>query len=243
MQEKLGWRTPSSWTRASNWRPLAFGVLEARGTLQKLMDDPDSVSVEAPYATTREIEVCGIKIWAFRISYVGEQGWELYFPSPMASSCGTPRRNWGNPVGIETYANSRRMEKSLRLQNADLEIDYNLYEAGLARPKVKANDFHGKEAYVAQRELPEQVAYLCTFVLEDTTDDTGVVRYPVGQWPLLMQIPDIIFDSHGRRSYTTSALRPLAGPEHSHGVPARGRPKRAMPWLWSISAVSSRLES
>jgi len=24
------------------------------------------------------------------------------------------------PVGVETYANSRRMEKSLRLQNADL---------------------------------------------------------------------------------------------------------------------------
>ena len=29
-------------------------------------------------------------------------------------------------VGIETYANSRRMEKSLRLQNADLLTEYNL---------------------------------------------------------------------------------------------------------------------
>ena len=41
------------------------------------------------------------------------------------------------PVGVETYANSRRMEKSLRLQNADLLTEYNLYEAGLARPKVR----------------------------------------------------------------------------------------------------------
>ena len=109
------------------------------------------------------------------------------------------------PVGIETYANSRRLEKSLRLQNDDLEIDYNLYEAGLSRPKVKAADFYGKDAYVAQRELPEQAAYLCTFVLEDTTDEKGVVRYPVGHWPLLdAETKEVIIDSHGRRSYTTS---------------------------------------
>ena len=42
------------------------------------------------------------------------------------------------PVGVDTYANSRRMEKSLRLQNADLLTEYNLMECDLARPKVKA---------------------------------------------------------------------------------------------------------
>ena len=99
------------------------------------------------------------------------------------------------------------------MQNDDLEIDYNLYEAGLSRPKVKAADFHGKDAYVAQRELPEQAAYLCTFVLEDTTDDKGVVRYPVGHWPLLdPESKEVIIDSHGRRSYTTSvAFGPSLG--------------------------------
>ena len=132
-----------------------------------------------PYATAKEINVLGITIWAFRISYVGEQGWELYFPF------GEGLKLWDalaeldvTPVGIETYANSRRLEKSLRLQNDDLEIDYNLYEAGLSRPKVKAADFHGKDAYVAQRELPEQAAYLCTFVLENTTDDRALSGIP-----------------------------------------------------------------
>ena len=116
-------------------------------------------------------------------------------------------------MGIETYANSRRLEKSLRLQNADLETEYNLYEAGLARPKVKAADFHGKEAYVRQRELDEQAAYLCTFVLEDTTDSNGVVRYPVGNWPILDPASKkVIIDAHGRRSYTTSmAFGPSLG--------------------------------
>ena len=106
-------------------------------------------------------------------------------------------------------------------QNADLEIDYNLYEAA-SRPKVKANDFHGKEAYVAQRELPEQAAYLCTFVLEDTTDDTGVVRYPVASGHCWMRIPGTSsLVPRASLLYHQCCLRPLPGPEHSHGVPAR----------------------
>ena len=78
---------------------------------------------------------------------------------------------------------------------------------------LRAADFNGKSAYVAQRELEEQAAYLCTFVLEDTTDAEGVVRYPVGQWPLLdPETHDVIIDSHGRRSYTTSvAFGPSLG--------------------------------
>ena len=229
MQDKLGLANAEFVNQSEQLATLGLWGPEARVTLQKLMDDPDSVSVEAfPYATTKEIEVCGIKIWAFRISYVGEQGWELYFPFADGLKLWDALAELGvTPVGIETYANSRRMEKSLRLQNADLEIDYNLYEAGLARPKVKANDFHGKEAYVAQRELPEQVAYLCTFVLEDTTDDTGVVRYPVGQWPLLdADTRDIIFDSHGRRSYTTSvAYGPSLGQNIAMGYLPADRAK------------------
>ncbi|MCW5644602.1 MAG: hypothetical protein KIT63_21070 [Rhodoferax sp.] len=45
------------------------------------------------------------------------------------------------PVGVETDANIRRMEKSLRLQNADQLTEYNLFECDLARPKVTAADW------------------------------------------------------------------------------------------------------
>jgi glycine cleavage system aminomethyltransferase T len=193
------------------------------------MDDPDSVSHEAfPYANAKAITVLGMTIWAFRISYVGEQGWELYFPFADGLKLWDALFELGvTPVGIETYANSRRLEKSLRLQNDDLEIDYNLYEAGLSRPKVKAADFHGKEAYVAQRELPEQAAYLCTFVLEDTTDDSGIKRYPVGHWPLLdPESKEVIIDSHGRRSYTTSvAYGPSLGQNIAMGYLPSDRAK------------------
>ena len=47
---------------------------------------------------------------------------------------------------------SGRVEKGYRLMGAELESEYNPVEAGLARPKVKAADFIGKEAYLAARE-------------------------------------------------------------------------------------------
>jgi glycine cleavage system aminomethyltransferase T len=57
------------------------------------------------------------------------------------------------------------------------------------------------------------VAYLCTLELGDTTDSNGVVRYPVGTWPILdAESKEVIIDSHGRRSYTTSmAFGPSLG--------------------------------
>jgi glycine cleavage system aminomethyltransferase T len=109
------------------------------------------------------------------------------------------------PVGAETYGNSRRLEKSLRLQNADLLSEYNLYEAGLSRPKVKEANFNGKAAYLEQRELDYQPAYMCTMSMMENIDAKGVARYPIGQWPLIDPATGaVLVDSLGRRSYATS---------------------------------------
>ena len=128
-----------------------------------------------PFATTRSITLRGIPVQAFRISYVGEQGWELHVPFSYGLSLWDLVFEQGAvPVGVETYANSRRLEKSLRLQNADLLTEYNLVEADLARPKVKDADFHGKAAYLEQRAREHQPAYLCTMVMTENTDSNGV---------------------------------------------------------------------
>jgi len=135
---------------------------------------------------------------AFRISYVGEQGWELHFAYADGLAIWDALAAQGvTPIGIETYANSRRMEKSLRLQNADLLTEYNLLEADLARPKVKADDFIGKTPYLAQRELPHQVAKLCTFVVDDNVDSNGIARYPVGTCPIIDPYYQYCFWPHG----------------------------------------------
>lgn len=115
--------------------------------------------------------------------------------------------------GVETYANSRRMEKSLRLQNADLLTQYNLIEADLARPKVKEADFRGKAKHLEYKARDKQPAMLCTLVMTDNVDKSGVARYPVGSMPVVDPASgDVLIDSLGRRSYTTSvAFGPTIG--------------------------------
>ncbi|MDX1609019.1 MAG: FAD-dependent oxidoreductase [Halofilum sp. (in: g-proteobacteria)] len=179
----------------------------ARTNLQAIADNPDELTQENfPFAAVRDIQVGGVTVMAFRISYVGEQGWELHFDFDDGLKLWDALYEQGvTPVGIETYANSRRLEKSLRLQNADLLTEYNLLEADLARPKVKAADFHGKQAYLEIREREHQPAYLCTLTMQDNVDANGVARYPVGSWPILdPETGEVLVDSVGRRSYITS---------------------------------------
>ena len=180
---------------------------KARTLLQTLADKPQDLEADRfPFATTKHLTLRGIPVLAFRISYVGEQGWELHVPFSYGLSLWDMIYEQGaTPVGVETYANTRRLEKSLRLQNADLLTEYNLYEAGLARPKVKEADFHGKVAYLAQRKRKTQPAYLCTLTMSDNVDSNGVARYPVGQWPIVdSESRQVLVDEQGRRSYMTS---------------------------------------
>lgn len=187
----------------------------ARAILQAIADQPEALeSSQFPFATTKEITVQGIPVLAFRISYVGESGWELHVPFSFGLSLWDLVFAQGaTPIGVETYANSRRLEKSFRLQNADLLTDYNLIEAGLARPTVKGADFHGKQAYLEQRARDTQPAYLCTLVMTDNRDSKGVARYPVGTCPIVDPgTGEVLIDDLGRRSFTTSiAFGPSIG--------------------------------
>ena len=201
--------------RSDHMACLGLWGPNARRILEGVADDPSALDPRHfPFATTKEISIQGIPVLAFRISYVGESGWELHVPFSYGLSLWDLVFAQGaTPVGVETYANSRRLEKSFRLQNADLLTEYNLIEAGLSRPTVKDADFHGKDAYLEQRAREIQPAYLCTLTMTDNLDSNGVPRYPVGTCPIVD--PDsnaVLTDELGRRSYTTSiAFGPSIG--------------------------------
>ena len=146
-----------------------------------------------------------VDVWAARISYVGESGWEIYFNNDKEDGLAlydSLLEVGVVPVGIETYANSRRLEKSFRLQGADLETEYTAIEAAIQRPLVKEADFHGKAAHLAQRE-EDPCAILCTMTLDDL-NVSGKTRYPVGISPIIDPATgEVPIDSKGRRSYTT----------------------------------------
>ncbi|MFC5386430.1 FAD-dependent oxidoreductase [Aquamicrobium segne] len=187
----------------------------ARTTLQKVVEDPDGLSLENfPFAAIKPIRIAGKTVTAFRISYVGEQGWELHMAYEDGLAVWDALRATGViAVGVETYANTRRMEKSLRLQNGDLLTEYNLLEADLARPKVKEADFCGKEKHLEYRAREHQIAMLCTLVMTENVDANGIARYPVGVMPVVDPATgEVPVDELGRRSYTTSvAYGPTIG--------------------------------
>ena len=187
----------------------------ARENLKKIVADPDMLEKENfPFAAIKTIEIAGKKVSAFRISYVGEQGWELHMDYGDGLAVWDALRSTGViAVGVETYANSRRMEKSLRLQNADLHTQYNLYEGDLARPKVKEAEFHGKENHLEYRAREHQPAMLCTLVMTENTDSKGVARFPVNTMPVMdPETGEVLVDALGRRSYTSSqAFGPTVG--------------------------------
>ncbi|MCO5069708.1 MAG: FAD-dependent oxidoreductase [Rhizobiaceae bacterium] len=187
----------------------------ARTTLQQVVEDPAGLSAENfPFAAIKPVRIAGRDVTAFRISYVGEQGWELHMRYEDGLAVWDALRATGvMAVGVETYANSRRMEKSLRLQNADLLTEYNLLEADLARPKVKDADFRGKAKHLEYRARPHQPAMLCTLVMTENVDGNGVARYPVGAMPVVdRETGETLVDALGRRSFTTSvAYGPTIG--------------------------------
>ena len=173
--------------------------------------DPNEIDIKNfPFASANNLtlNLLGgkkVDVWAARISYVGESGWELYFNNNKDDGIAlydSLLEIGVIPVGIETYANSRRLEKSFRLQGADLETEYNAIEAAIQRPLVKEADFHGKAAHLAQRE-EDPCAILCTMTL-DALNVSGKTRYPVGISPIIDPLTgEVPLDNKGRRSYTT----------------------------------------
>ena len=184
------------------WGPNARRLIESLTA--------DDVSNEGfRYGWVKEVNLGGIDTLMFRISYVGELGWEISVPMEQGLRLWDLLWEAGRdrglvPVGIGVYGATGRLEKGYRLMGAELESDYNPVEAGLARPRVKSPNFIGKDRYLAARQ-EEPAAILCTLTVEDHTSASGIERYMSGSEPILTPDGERIVDSHGRPSYVTSA--------------------------------------
>ena len=184
------------------WGPNARRVIESL--------TGDDVSHRGfPYGSVKDVNLQGIDALMFRISYVGELGWEISVPMEQGLRLWDMLWEAGQdhgvvPVGIGVYGTTGRLEKGYRLMGAELESDYNPVEAGLARPKVKKADFIGKGPYLEARN-GDPAAILCTLTVEDHTSASGIERYMSGNEPILTADGERIVDSHGRPSYVTTA--------------------------------------
>ena len=224
------------------WGPRARDLLQAA-----TRDDVSNAGF--PFGTVKTIEIGGVRALASRISYVGELGWEIYAPMEQGLRLWDTLWEAGQAFGvvacgIGVYATTGRLEKGYRAHGNELELEYDLVEAGMTRPKVKDADFVGKAAYLEQRSKPP-AAVLCTLTLDDPTSSTGVARYMLGKEPILSLDGQPLTDAKGRRSYVTSAgSGPSVGQAPADELPAaRAGGRRARSCSSNTSASGTRSPS
>ena len=126
----------------------------------------------------------------------------MLFRSDVIAEAGRPHGI--APVGIGVYGTTGRLEKCYRAYGFELESEYNVCEAGMAGPKVKNEDFVGKQAHLRHRD-EQPAAIMCTLTVDDHRSSSGEKRYMLGREPILTRDGKRIVDRHGRGSYVTSA--------------------------------------
>jgi 4-methylaminobutanoate oxidase (formaldehyde-forming) len=130
-----------------------FGVMGPRSRdLLGALSGADLSDAGFPFGTSREIELGHYTVWATRITYVGELGWELYVPAEFAVGVYQDLMAAGAVYGLVDagyYAiESMRLEKGYRAFGRELTPDFGPVEAALLFACKLGTDinFLGREA-------------------------------------------------------------------------------------------------
>ncbi len=139
----------------------AYGVINlsgplARKVLEKVCDD--DVSHDGfPFMTAKDIRIGYAPALAYRVTYIGELGWELYIPSEYLQYVYEVLREAGREFNVTNIGyraiDSLRLEKRYLAWGVDITPDFNPYEAGLQfLIDWNKGDFLGAQALARIRE-------------------------------------------------------------------------------------------
>jgi glycine cleavage system aminomethyltransferase T len=117
----------------------AYGVINLAGPLaRKVLEkvcDADLSHEAFSFMTAKDIRIGYAPALAFRVTYIGELGWELYIPSEYMQYVYEILQEAGKEFGITNIGyraiDSLRMEKKYLAWGIDITPDYNVHEAGL----------------------------------------------------------------------------------------------------------------
>ncbi len=126
------------------WGPRARDVLAS-------VTDADVSNEAFPYLTAKYLNMGEVgPVWAQRISYAGELGWELYGQFAMGDRAWSMLWEGGREHGIVAAGggafDSLRLEKGYRLWGQDIHTEHDPIEAGLGFAVRWDKDFQGREA-------------------------------------------------------------------------------------------------
>ena len=214
----------NAFTTFGLWGPRARDILGAAAD-----GSADISHAGFPFLTSKTVDIDGVRTLASRISYVGELGWEIYVPIEQGLRVWDALWRAGQPhglvpVGIGTYAVTSRLEKGYRAHGAELELEFDLVEAGMARPTVKDRDFVGREAYSRQRDAAAGGRPVHADRRRPHVEERRASATCSGASRSCAEDGSPLVDAKGRRSYVTSAgFRAVGRQAPADELPAAGR--------------------
>jgi dimethylglycine dehydrogenase len=146
---------------SSDWSALSLNGPRSRDVLEKCTD-VDLSNKAFRWLSAQEITVAGHKIWAFRMSYAGELGWEFHMPNSACLDVYNALWSAGEAHGISDYGsfamNVMRMEKGFK-GAGELTNEVTLAEADVLRFARTDKDYLGRDLTLNE-DLPWICAYL-----------------------------------------------------------------------------------
>ncbi|MBE9059590.1 FAD-dependent oxidoreductase [cf. Phormidesmis sp. LEGE 11477] len=147
------------------WGPKAPEVLQS----------VTSIDVSKPafeFFTSQQFYVGNVPVMASRVSYVGEEGWEIYAPTESGLKLWDVLWAAGQAYGAIAAGmgafETLRLEKGFLYWGQDIHTEYDPYEAGLGfAVKPNKGDFIGKEALLRRQDYASRK--LCFLTLDDST--------------------------------------------------------------------------
>ena len=146
---------------SSNWSALSLNGPKSRNVLAHCTD-ADLSNAGFRWLSAQQIKVAGHNIWAFRMSYAGELGWEFHMPNAACLDVYTALWAAGEPYQIRNYGsfamNVMRMEKGFK-GAGELTNEVTLAEADVLRFARTDKDYLGRDKTL-NSDLPWICAYL-----------------------------------------------------------------------------------
>lgn len=224
---------------------LALMGPKARALLSTLTP-ADLSDAGFPFATSREIDLGFARVRASRLTFVGEQGYELFMPAEFATHLFDRLAEAGGPFGLRMGGffaiNAMRMEKGYRHWGHDMGEEDTPLQAGVgfAVAMDKPGGFIGREALLRQKAEGPMTRRLVQLRL---TGD-GIPPHLYHNEPILRDgqiVGSVTSGAYGHRVGASLGMGYVAHPEGVSGAwLASGRWEVEIAWQRHPVAVQFR---
>ena len=153
----------SSYCCVGLWGPKAPAILQA-------VTQADVSKLAFKFFTCQQFYIGHVRVLASRVSYVGEEGWEIYAPTESGLKLWDILWAAGQEYGLIAAGlgafETLRLEKGFLFWGQDIHTEYDPYEAGLGfAVRPNKGDFIGKAALLRRQEYATRK--LCFLTLDD----------------------------------------------------------------------------